>query len=72
MHYTLYTILSVSIQCYRYDPTLTYVSVVMSDGDNIAEDFSTLRPMLEERIRIVERCSAPAYALVLVFVAVQY
>jgi hypothetical protein len=26
------------------------VSVIISDGDNIAEDWATLRPMLEERV----------------------
>ena len=34
----------------KYDPNKAYVSVIISDGDNIAEDWATLRPMLEERV----------------------
>ena len=33
-----------------YDPKRSYVALVFSDGDNIAEDVATLRPMLEQRV----------------------
>ena len=35
-----------------YSPTMTYVSIVVSDGDNIAQDWSNLRPMLERRLSL--------------------
>ena len=34
-----------------YDPTKTYAAIVVSDGDNLAQDWSNLRPMLERRLR---------------------
>ena len=33
-----------------YDSSKAYVTILISDGDNIAEDWATLRPMLEERV----------------------
>ena len=36
----------------EYDASLVYAAVIMSDGDNLAEDWSTLRPVLERRIRL--------------------
>jgi hypothetical protein len=35
-----------------YDERKTYVAVVVSDGDNLAQDYSNLRPMLERRISL--------------------
>jgi hypothetical protein len=34
----------------HYDKSKGYVSIMISDGDNIAEDWAALRPMLEERV----------------------
>ena len=34
-----------------YSEKKAYVSIMISDGDNIAEDWATLRPMLEERVQ---------------------
>ena len=34
-----------------YSASKAYVSIIVSDGDNIAEDWSTLRPTLEERVQ---------------------
>jgi len=36
----------------RYSPDEVYVAVLMSDGDNIAEDWSTLRPVVERRLEL--------------------
>ena len=33
-----------------FSPDKAYVALLMSDGDNIAEDWATLRPMLEVRV----------------------
>jgi hypothetical protein len=38
-----------------YSPTKAYVSILVSDGDNIAEDWATLRPMLEERVQSMSK-----------------
>ena len=35
-----------------YDPTRTYAAIIVSDGDNLAQDWSNLRPMLERRVRL--------------------
>lgn len=40
-----------------YDASKVYVAVIMSDGDNLAEDYSTLRPALERRL--AQRSSVP-------------
>ena len=35
----------------RFDRRKSYVALMISDGDNIAEDWTELRPMLEERVQ---------------------
>ena len=39
----------------EFDPTKVYVAVIVSDGDNIAQDWSNLRPMLERRLSLRSR-----------------
>ena len=35
----------------KYNSSKGYVAIMISDGDNIAEDWATLRPMIEERLQ---------------------
>ena len=44
-----------AVRVHAYSPELTYVAVVVSDGDNLAQDWSDLRPTLERRLALRSR-----------------
>ena len=44
-----------AVQVRAYSPQRTYAAVVVSDGDNLAQDWSNLRPMLERRLSLHSR-----------------